>query len=1303
MSIFARKFARQQAFSTRVVVKAKYEDEPEGPVEVNEDVRQQNAAETEDWYDQVEVDKADPEYQERIQELIREELRQLEEDRLEYEFRKRYVVEEEMSDEGDINVYSDNRREEWGGIIRDAKGHSQNYHYDTQQERDARTAHRYKEFGDSLFLREHGYSKSERDSFFTSAIDLRNVYERTLVFLGFPAKLPIRLKHGDRVLYRGKLPQKLRTHGFKIARVGNLDFSRPIVGLWQGAQLLAGYVTTRPFPQLPLESVTASEALVFLHLGFRFQTHGQPVIRLVDIGRHDDTFSDQYGEIVYPPGFAEKALMPVGWSPSTHKAMRQNRVKTQLNGANGEATGDDDLAARNAEANTAQSHLVSVGAGSQPVVCKRVKTLLWLSVRGVPSTVRMEGCVPPPPTPDMLVATSSATTQVVATLDICDPPLWSNESTNHHVVPSSLNGANGEVTGTDDLADKLSRSQRKLDRKTRKKLDQVNNEEPAPPPIAEIVCVHESGYAWTTKGQARVLEGVPDRVVTAKGEIFPTCVPNTLVFLTATPLIGVYLTQGVQEVLTVSAFWYFNADTESCLLYTTHMEPDAIVSGIGFRIGYDLLKSKFFHSKDSVENVRLLSHTLITAYPTLDMLRVVDTVRIFRFDRFQAAYRNERHQTLTTLRDSVINTVRVPAWEEHHLNQRHLELARLNGFHNMNPNPIKLVNQFFAGELADTIDTTKIEMGRYRGFNGDTMEFATVNENPSSFFHTKYMSLCGAYDPVYLSNHPRNCASALMRFLRVPLECENPIRYSGKLVSNQAAMWEAAIEPLPGDIRHFLFGTLVELKRACRIPKALAKCPPELRSAPPPKLAEALGRMLYYLTNHGPLVLAKWAAFQADTLLDPEAFKPLYLALPHAKRLERLSFYERWLETFSDQVCEKVTLKLKDEAAKWGKYARLYVTYGPGSIYFPWVFEQIKELAHGWYLPNGEKLRFPDLPFIGYQAYQNKHCAVFKPSYKVILEIFREGWKVFNNECGVARCSATAGDDGVIFAHTGTDSIATELDIKACDSTQSSGAWLMMGYVLSFYASLPVVLNFLSAHTKPMRLMNPHNPNEFVELIPQLITLGSGSTATTVINNLGNLGCFIGYMQAPLNDVVDFHKLGTHFGYVQEGTNHSVFEKAFFIKYFPYRVNGVVWASLGLGVYIRTLGTVSGILTKEMFPELTLAQFRALPLADAVDSYMACIIAGHVHQPGNFLLTALRTRFLGKAYHRVLVEERFDVEWGEEHPPDIPLEAIQCRYDISPEEATEVVELILKWECGDHFYHAAFGKLLQVDYGYPVL
>jgi len=410
-----------------------------------------------------------------------------------------------------------------------------------------------------------------------------------------------------------------------------------------------------------------------------------------------------------------------------------------------------------------------------------------------------------------------------------------------------------------------------------------------------------------------------------------------------------------------------------------------------------------------------------------------------------------------------------------------------------------------------------------------------------------------------------------------------------------------------------------------------------------------------------------------------------YVEQPHEKRKERIEAYQENLDRLEcdhDTFVKFIEGKVKkDEVAKYGKYARLFVSLGPASI-----------------LTGGFLVEYIKKAFVSFKP----ECCRFVPgpTRENLVSLFEEMASPKENVF-----MGYFSDDSVIALKCDDGIFRAEVDFASCDCSHMAIMFILLEGLAGDDWRLKSRLRAMSKQCQTaMRLKSRCDLKELlVKLQPLFAVLYSGSTLTTILNNLAEIVLYSSIIEF-LGDhrikIADGRRLvmdaANNCGYIVTCDPVEHMEQLTFLKYFPAMLPTGVSPCMSLGVPLRTIGTCRGDLPGN----------KKESWQDRVDNWNAMLVAAFIDAGHNSVMMKLRSLYEDLPALKRQTKELMLVRLAKQMPYNEPLKALEfipdihlaLRYGCSVESVVETVELIGKspnLHIRTEFTDAVFRK----DYG----
>jgi hypothetical protein len=312
-----------------------------------------------------------------------------------------------------------------------------------------------------------------------------------------------------------------------------------------------------------------------------------------------------------------------------------------------------------------------------------------------------------------------------------------------------------------------------------------------------------------------------------------------------------------------------------------------------------------------------------------------------------------------------------------------------------------------------------------------------------------------------------------------------------------------------------------------------------------------------------------------------------------------------------------------------------------------------------------------------------------KPATKALREAFhhlmRPPEKHFfvyfsDDSCYSRRC-----DDGTIRNFN--------VDISKCDASHTPALFDLLQRLMPEHATDDIRI-LIEQCTAPIVITSPINKKKKVVLQPNGPRLYSGSTLTTVINNLANLIVGWQLVAAANCDITTLVASVAKCGYVVTIDENHRPEDIQFLKNSPARdISGIYQPVLNVGVLLRSTGTCKGEIP------------GTIPLAEKGRAFQSALLRGMYPRTTSPFLSRMRNACAGIEYEEVERYARRTLT------PDLTYKAIgdeeltfstDCffaRYNLTASQISCLMEGLGDAGYGDRHTSTAASVILYKDYG----
>lgn len=403
---------------------------------------------------------------------------------------------------------------------------------------------------------------------------------------------------------------------------------------------------------------------------------------------------------------------------------------------------------------------------------------------------------------------------------------------------------------------------------------------------------------------------------------------------------------------------------------------------------------------------------------------------------------------------------------------------------------------------------------------------------------------------------------------------------------------------------------------------------------------------------------------------------------PHIKRNERIAakrdiFEQNLIEEKLWYVDGKGTVfQFKTgETGKPGKAGRMTVSLGcPASLQGFRVTSLLKYgMADTPILFNGGEIEFCPKPGA------DDLKAVFE---KLLSPPGRYYFVYYSDDS----CLAIRQDDGTI--------LRCNVDISSCDASHTQALFdLLVSITPREHRD---TLEKLVAQCKTEFMVRDVNKEakSFVKLRPLFARLYSGSTLTTLINNLANILIAYSIAESNVRSFKDVVRAAARVGYIVTCQECSDIHQIQFLKHSPvYDTAGELRALLNPGVFFRLSGVCRGDLPGTKNETLRTRGRR----------FQAGLIQGVYPRVQAPFIDTIKRVFADatpcKRVQSIVANELL-------HKTDVNADAFSitsdemwARYSLTTLEVAQLEKDLARCDFGDHYYSSATNKVLLLDYG----
>jgi len=430
-----------------------------------------------------------------------------------------------------------------------------------------------------------------------------------------------------------------------------------------------------------------------------------------------------------------------------------------------------------------------------------------------------------------------------------------------------------------------------------------------------------------------------------------------------------------------------------------------------------------------------------------------------------------------------------------------------------------------------------------------------------------------------------------------------------------------------------------------------------------------------------------------ERLLEPLFSRNSCSLIPHAKKQLRVSIVNKQqFAGVATQLAKPEAKIKKDELAKPGKAARLFVTYGDGAMQQNEIPEIVKVILNG---EHEFRLSYKD---------EDVYCRIFvfsKPApgdLDQVLEIVCDNLIVSN-----FMISLIFSDDCCVIAAKDGHLTMCNVDISSNDAGKDM---MQFGMV----HALTTAIHSDSADVLIEAFMLPVIVNSSTRGGPCISVsgapfMGSGHVYTTIMNHCDSLaiqtatfGYFFSSPHTTLAAAVDLG--GAAVGQLLTCEECTSLENLQFIKHSPTRLRGGQYVFLpNVSAFMKSFISVRGDLEAKHLG-LSVQAFRFLTDAQRFDMLGYQRVQSWCHYPSGRIIDAFRARFPPVKVSALDVVEH--LPHTDNSIFHIDESSFNSRYDLSDIEVDALVADISALAVGDELTSTAVAKIYNTDYALPI-
>lgn len=403
-----------------------------------------------------------------------------------------------------------------------------------------------------------------------------------------------------------------------------------------------------------------------------------------------------------------------------------------------------------------------------------------------------------------------------------------------------------------------------------------------------------------------------------------------------------------------------------------------------------------------------------------------------------------------------------------------------------------------------------------------------------------------------------------------------------------------------------------------------------------------------------------------------------YVDQPHKMRSmrQRILEYLRIDGLYGEAVNLVTMVKAMVKAGEFGKYGkvpRLYVSLGPTSIYTAGhVIQYIKSAMEVCYSEMGHNFQFIGTPT----------SELLQQSFGKLL--YTEGI-----------CYMYHSDDSCISYNRDGKRWFYNIDISSCDSSHSVRVFNILLSVVKNTPFEAYIRGAIQQCQQPMQINSYSGvKGHTITVRPYSPVLYSGSTLTTIVNNLAQYLLFSTFVNCITANDYDLAKAAQHVGYKVTVEGNGTFEQLQFLKHSPIYYNGDVYPITNIGVMLRSFGSCWG--------DLPIG--RGLSLDTAILQWNTLSVRSFVHYGNYYSLNRLRHAYIHNHVSKQIEKYASTIERKIGCSTAFELDDILIcqRYGITCDELYEIFQFLIDGVVGSVLDTRATRIIMHLDYGYPL-
>jgi len=260
------------------------------------------------------------------------------------------------------------------------------------------------------------------------------------------------------------------------------------------------------------------------------------------------------------------------------------------------------------------------------------------------------------------------------------------------------------------------------------------------------------------------------------------------------------------------------------------------------------------------------------------------------------------------------------------------------------------------------------------------------------------------------------------------------------------------------------------------------------------------------------------------------------------------------------------------------------------------------------------------------------------------------------------------------------------VDISSCDTSHTESTFDMLK-MISRGHDRSLIRRLIAQCEAPLKIVT-RSRRQSVVLEPNTPVLYSGSTLTTLINNLANLTIFMSIVDNNCFSPVQMMRAAEEAGYIITLERCETIADVQFLKHSPAKIDGKYVGVLNLGVIMRSSGTC----------KLDLPGRKTQTLRERGLNFQGSLMQCYKFSPQHDLIRALTPpdfRVVPVSLDSYLINELTTIE---KSVYEVPISHFLDRYRITLHDYHELIALSRSASFGDIIYCNASHAILDKDY-----